>query len=166
MVKFAHQISKDAADTAPCNDASRFGGLRIGDLVLDGAAFLAPMAGVTDLAMRRLARKFGAALAFSEMVASDELANGGRDSLLRVQGEGVSPHAVQIAGCEANSMAEAARLLLQQMNPGPQSSEPSLDDGSLDPVLGCMRDDADLMDEIVADDYRRRREDTWREFDL
>ena len=74
MVKFAHQISKDAT-AAPCDGAARFGGFAIGDLRLDGAAFLAPMAGVTDLAMRRLARKFGAALAFSEMVASAELAN-------------------------------------------------------------------------------------------
>jgi nifR3 family TIM-barrel protein len=86
------------------------GALRIGDLALDGAAFLAPMAGVTDLAMRRLARKFGAALAFSEMVASGELASGGREALFRAQGEGLFPHAVQIAGCEAASMAEAARL--------------------------------------------------------
>jgi tRNA-dihydrouridine synthase B len=110
MVKFAHQISKDATDTASCDGGSRFGGFGIGDLMLDGAAFLAPMAGVTDLAMRRLARNFGAALAFSEMVASDELANGGRESFLRAQGGGISPHAVQIAGCEAKSMAEAARL--------------------------------------------------------
>jgi Arc/MetJ-type ribon-helix-helix transcriptional regulator len=35
-----------------------------------------------------------------------------------------------------------------------------------DPVLGCMRDDADLMDEIVADAYRHRREEVWREIDL
>jgi Arc/MetJ-type ribon-helix-helix transcriptional regulator len=35
-----------------------------------------------------------------------------------------------------------------------------------DPFLGLMRDDADLMDEIVADAYRHRREDKWREFDL
>ena len=35
-----------------------------------------------------------------------------------------------------------------------------------DPVLGCMRDDAELMDEIVADAYRLRREETWRKFDL
>src|SRR5271166_4789210 len=110
MVKFAHQMSKDATDATSCDDGSRFGGFGIGDLLLDGAAFLAPMAGVTDLAMRRLARKFGAALAFSEMVASGEFSKGGRESLLRTLGEGVSPHAVQIAGCEANSMAEAARL--------------------------------------------------------
>jgi ferrochelatase len=35
-----------------------------------------------------------------------------------------------------------------------------------DPILGLMRDDAELMDEIVADAYRHRREDTWRELDL
>jgi Arc/MetJ-type ribon-helix-helix transcriptional regulator len=35
-----------------------------------------------------------------------------------------------------------------------------------DPVLGCMREDAELMDEIVADAYRHRREETWRDIDL
>ena len=35
-----------------------------------------------------------------------------------------------------------------------------------DPVLGCMRDDSELMDEIVADAYRHRREETWRDIDL
>jgi nifR3 family TIM-barrel protein len=91
---------------------AEFGGdLELGALKLDGRAFLAPMAGVTDLAMRRLARKFGAALVFSEMVASGDLSQGGRESLLRAQGGGLTPHAVQIAGCEAASMAEAARLV-------------------------------------------------------
>ena len=49
-------------------------------------------------------------------------------------------------------------------------SNPPLDanDGedTPDPLLGLMRDDAELMDEIVADAYRHRREDKWREFDL
>jgi Arc/MetJ-type ribon-helix-helix transcriptional regulator len=35
-----------------------------------------------------------------------------------------------------------------------------------DPFLGLMRDHAELMDEIVADAYRHRREDKWREIDL
>jgi tRNA-dihydrouridine synthase B len=93
--------------------------VRIGALVVEAPAFLAPMAGVTDLAMRRIARRFGAGLAFSEMVASGDFAQnasgagakGGRESALRALGDGVSPHAVQIAGCEAESMAEAARLV-------------------------------------------------------
>jgi nifR3 family TIM-barrel protein len=84
-------------------------GWRVGGLVLDGRAMLAPMAGITDLGMRRLARRFGAALAFSEMVASDARGRDRRESALRLQGEGVSPHAVQIAGCDPERIAEAAR---------------------------------------------------------
>ncbi|MBB4198284.1 tRNA dihydrouridine synthase DusB [Rhodoblastus sphagnicola] len=82
---------------------------RVGGLTLDGRAMLAPMAGITDLAMRRLARRFGAALAFSEMVAADASGRDRRESLLRLRGEGVSPHAAQIAGCDPADMAQAAR---------------------------------------------------------
>jgi tRNA-dihydrouridine synthase B len=97
----------------------RVEGLRIGGLTVEAPAFLAPMAGVTDLAMRRLARRFGAGLAFSEMVASGDFAESargggckvGRESVLRAMGDGLFPHAVQIAGCEAAAMAEAARLV-------------------------------------------------------
>jgi Arc/MetJ-type ribon-helix-helix transcriptional regulator len=32
--------------------------------------------------------------------------------------------------------------------------------------IGAMRDSADELDEIVADAYRKRREETWRELDL
>jgi hypothetical protein len=35
-----------------------------------------------------------------------------------------------------------------------------------DPLLGLWRDYADEMDVIVADAYRKRREETWREFEL
>jgi nifR3 family TIM-barrel protein len=83
--------------------------LLVGALAIEAPAFLAPMAGITDLAMRRLARRFGAGLAFSEMVASDDFSGGGRESLTRALGDGVSPHAVQIAGREPESLAETAR---------------------------------------------------------
>jgi hypothetical protein len=47
------------------------------------------------------------------------------------------------------------------------SASPSAgDDPDADPLLGLWRDYADEMDEIVADAYRRRREEKWREFDL
>jgi hypothetical protein len=35
-----------------------------------------------------------------------------------------------------------------------------------DPLLGLWQDYADEMDEIVADAYRKRREEKWREFDI
>jgi hypothetical protein len=42
-------------------------------------------------------------------------------------------------------------------------------DRQADPLLGsigAMREDAELMDEIVADAYRQRQEENWREIDL
>ena len=39
-------------------------------------------------------------------------------------------------------------------------------DPDADPLLGLWRDYADEMDEIVADAYRKRREEKWRECDL
>jgi nifR3 family TIM-barrel protein len=84
--------------------------LKVGSLELEGRAFLAPMSGVTDVGMRRLACQFGAALATSEMVASDSYVHGAEEARLRAEGAGVSPHIVQIAGCDPYWMGEAARL--------------------------------------------------------
>jgi Arc/MetJ-type ribon-helix-helix transcriptional regulator len=64
-----------------------------------------------------------------------------------------------------DAMAEAARLLLREISQNPQSRS-SNTASDVDPVLGCMKDDAELMDQIVADAYRQRREETWRELDL
>ncbi len=71
---------------------------------------LAPMSGVSDAAMRRIALQFGAGLAFTEMVASDDYASGAHEARLRAEGTGVTPHVVQLAGCDPHWMGEAARL--------------------------------------------------------
>jgi tRNA-dihydrouridine synthase B len=84
--------------------------LRIGGVELQGRAFLAPMAGVTDLGMRRLAHRFGAALTVSEMVAADHYARGDAANRLKAEGAGAGLHVVQIAGRDPYVMAEAARL--------------------------------------------------------
>ncbi|MDJ1156829.1 tRNA dihydrouridine synthase DusB [Chelatococcus sp. SYSU_G07232] len=84
--------------------------LSVGPVRLDGRAFLAPMSGVTDVGFRRLARRFGASLVVSEMVASEELARGSAEAALRAEGAGVTPHVVQLAGCDARWMSEAARV--------------------------------------------------------
>ncbi|MGB8278743.1 MAG: tRNA dihydrouridine synthase DusB [Methylovirgula sp.] len=84
--------------------------MTIGALSLQGRAFLAPMAGVTDFGMRRLAQRFGAALTVSEMLDAEFYVNGDREAAIRAAGEGIAPHVVQIAGCVPESLAEAARL--------------------------------------------------------
>lgn len=83
---------------------------KIGSYQLTGCLILAPMAGVTDRPQRELCRRFGAALAVSEMVTSDInlwKSNKSRHRLLNQ--EDLEPRSVQIAGTEPEQMAEAAR---------------------------------------------------------
>jgi tRNA-dihydrouridine synthase B len=87
--------------TTPC--------IAIGPIRLEGRALLAPMSGVSDLAMRRIARRFGAALVFSEMVAAETFLEGDPEASMRAEGEGLAPHAVQLVGREARALAETAR---------------------------------------------------------
>jgi tRNA-dihydrouridine synthase B len=84
--------------------------LKIGDIKLANRVLLAPMSGVTDAPFRRLAAVLGAGLVVSEMTASDDLVNGRPMSRLRCEATGIGPHVIQLAGCEANWMAEGARI--------------------------------------------------------
>ncbi len=84
----------------------------IGPIRLEGRALLAPMSGLTDLAMRRIARRFGAALVFSEMVAAETYLQGGFEASTRADGEGLAPHAVQLVGREERAVAETARRVV------------------------------------------------------
>lgn len=84
--------------------------MRIGPHELQAPLALAPMAGVTDRPFRLLCRRFGAAVAASEMVTSDVRLWHTRKSRLRMVHEGEpDPRVVQIAGGEPEMMAEAAR---------------------------------------------------------
>jgi tRNA-dihydrouridine synthase B len=84
--------------------------LAIGNVTLPNRVILAPMSGVTDAPFRRLAASLGAGLVVSEMIASPSLVDGRRDARLRIEGQGVGPHVVQLAGCEPRWMAEGARI--------------------------------------------------------
>ncbi len=86
--------------------------IAIGPIRLKGRALLAPMSGVSDLAMRRIAHRFGAALVFSEMVAAETYLTGDAEASMRAEGEGVQPHAVQLVGREARALAETARRVV------------------------------------------------------
>lgn len=84
--------------------------LRIGTVPVDAPAVLAPLSGVTDAIFRRIAKRLGAGLVVSEMVASDELVQGSPEARLRAEGTGIAPHVVQLAGCEPSWMAKAVRV--------------------------------------------------------
>ena len=85
--------------------------ISIGPLRLDAPVILAPMSGVTDAPFRRLVKGLGAGLVVSEMIASQAMIWRTRDSLKRARNEAEAyPLSVQLAGCEPEVMAEAARL--------------------------------------------------------
>jgi tRNA-dihydrouridine synthase B len=69
------------------------------------------MSGITDLPFRRLARRYGASLVVTEMIASREMVNGRRESFQRAKSAAdVEPLVVQLAGREPYWMGEAAKL--------------------------------------------------------
>ena len=84
--------------------------LRIGPVRLGGRALLAPMSGISDWPFRRLAARFGAGLVVSEMVASERLVARETEARLKLEGHGLDRHAVQLAGCRAEDLSEAARI--------------------------------------------------------
>ncbi len=84
--------------------------LAIGPQLLDNPVFLAPMTGISDLPLRRLARGLGAGAVVCEMVASSELVKARPSILRKTEGRDIGPHIIQLIGCEAHWMGEAARL--------------------------------------------------------
>jgi len=85
--------------------------INIGPFHLDDPVILAPMSGVSDLPFRRLVKRHGAGLVVSEMIASEAMIRETRQSLTMTQScPEEQPMAVQLAGCEPQVMAEAAKL--------------------------------------------------------
>jgi tRNA-dihydrouridine synthase B len=83
--------------------------MHIGSYALANRLFAAPMAGVTDRPFRQLCRKLGAGYAVSEMVTSRRDLWDSLKTSRRANHEGeAAPIAVQIAGTEAQMMADAA----------------------------------------------------------
>jgi len=85
--------------------------MKIGPYQLRNNIVLAPMAGVTDRPFRQLCKRLGAALAPSEMVASNSLLWGSEKTLRRADHRGEDePRSVQIVGSDPSMMADAARF--------------------------------------------------------
>lgn len=83
--------------------------MKIGDIELCGNLTLAPMAGVTDFAFRRVCRGLGAALTTTEMVSAKALVyKDEKTRALLYIPEDEHPCAAQIFGHEPDVMAEAA----------------------------------------------------------
>jgi tRNA-dihydrouridine synthase B len=85
--------------------------IQIGNIQLSMPVILAPMSGVTDMPFRRLVKRMGAGLVISEMIASQAMIRQTRQTMKMIEKSAEEqPMAVQLAGCEPDVMAEAARL--------------------------------------------------------
>jgi tRNA-dihydrouridine synthase B len=85
--------------------------LKIGPVEIESPVILAPMTAVTDLPFRRAVKRFGAGLTVSEMIASQAMIRETRQSLQKAMWDPCEePVSMQLAGCEPQVMAEAAKL--------------------------------------------------------
>ncbi len=97
-------------NTQPFDDTSLVLHMQIGQYTLPNNVFAAPMAGVTDRPFRKLCKRLGAGYAVSEMVTSRKDLWQSLKTSRRADHQGeVAPIAVQIAGTDAQMMADAAR---------------------------------------------------------
>jgi tRNA-dihydrouridine synthase B len=85
--------------------------IQIGPVRIDSPVILAPMTAVTDLPFRRIVKRYGAGLTVSEMIASQAMIRETRQSLQKsLWDPAEEPVSLQLAGCEPQVMAEAAKL--------------------------------------------------------
>lgn len=99
----------------PVQTLPRIRPLRIGPLVVDPPVVLAPMAGVTDAAYRRLCRSYGAGLYVSEMVSARALVEEDVNSARRIAcGADEAVRSIQLYGVDPQTVAAAVRLLVEE----------------------------------------------------
>jgi len=86
--------------------------MKIGGLVLENPLILAPMAGITELPFRRLAREAGCALVVTEMVSANGLVHGSKKTAeLLMTHPSERPLSAQIFGADPEIMKEGAQIV-------------------------------------------------------
>ena len=85
--------------------------LQLGSLLLESPLVLAPLAGYTDLPLRRLSRRYGASLCFTELISAEGLCRRNQKTFdLMEIADDERPVGIQIFGKDADAMAEAAKV--------------------------------------------------------
>src|SRR5512136_3034702 len=86
--------------------------MKIGNITLKNRVFLAPMAGITNLPFRTVAREFGCGLAFTEMISANGLVKKTNKSYrYLISAPYDKPLGVQIFGSDPNVLSEAAQIV-------------------------------------------------------
>ena len=99
----------------PVSTLSQMARLKIGPLELDVPVVLAPMAGITNTAFRRLCREFGAGLYVSEMITSRALVERTPESMrLITHHESETTRSIQLYGVDPKTVSEAVTMLVAE----------------------------------------------------
>jgi nifR3 family TIM-barrel protein len=89
--------------------------LRIGHIPLGVPVVLAPMAGITNTAFRRLCREYGAGLYVSEMITSRALVERTTNTMrLITHHESETPRSIQLYGVDPKTIGEAVTMLVAE----------------------------------------------------
>ncbi|MEV7648858.1 tRNA dihydrouridine synthase DusB [Arthrobacter sp. NPDC089319] len=89
--------------------------LKLGPITVDTPVVLAPMAGITNKAFRRLCREYGGGLYVAEMVTSRALVERNRESMRIIShDEDEDVRSVQLYGVDPKTVGAAVRLLVQE----------------------------------------------------
>lgn len=91
---------------------------KIGNVVISNQVVLAPMAGVSNSAYRRICKEFGCGLVYAEMVSDKAITFSNKKTLdMLYMTEEERPLAQQIFGSDVDSFVEAAKYINDNMHP-------------------------------------------------
>ncbi|MCM3696576.1 tRNA dihydrouridine synthase DusB [Microbacterium oleivorans] len=89
--------------------------LRIGPIALDAPVVLAPMAGITNTAFRRLCREYGAGLYVSEMITTRALVERNATTMRLIRHhESETPRSIQLYGVDPATVEAAVRIIVDE----------------------------------------------------
>lgn len=89
--------------------------LRIGPITLDAPVVLAPMAGITNTAFRRLCREYGAGLYVSEMITTRALVERNATTMRLIRHhESETPRSIQLYGVDPATVEAAVRIIVEE----------------------------------------------------
>lgn len=100
-----------------CSSKGMMKMFKIGNVVIKNRVIMAPMAGITNMAFRKIIKQFGAGLVYSEMVSDRAICyrNPKTLSMLQVD-ESEHPMSMQVFGGNRDSIVEAAKFIDQNSN--------------------------------------------------
>ena len=85
---------------------------KIGNIEIENPVVMAPMAGITNMAFRKIIKDFGAGLVYSEMVSDKALCYGNNKTIDMLQvDDGEHPVSIHLFGGEVDTMVKAAKYI-------------------------------------------------------